>query len=579
MLSLLGNGIGNGIAIGRAYVLKSVKPDAQEYKLSGKQVTPEIERFKNALLETKKQFEEIRDNIPKDAPIESAAFVDAHILMLEDPLIVDETIKLIQQKLINAESAIKQQESNLIAVFENMQDPYLRNKADDISHIVNRILRNLLKIEDHNLDEFNKEDLSDKIVVSDDLAPSETIFLKSKKVPAFITDHGSPISHTSIIARSLSIPAVVGMHSASRYIKDGDLLIVDGKRGIVIVKPAKFILQEFKQLRSRIRGAIKALEKLTGKASKTEDGERIALLANIELPQEVSAVKKANAQGIGLYRTEYLFMNRSKLPTESEQYQAYKKIITRLGKPITFRTLDVAADKQLAADFPKKESTKSPLGLRGIRLSLNNIELFKIQLRAILRASAHGPAALMVPMLSNIDESLQVLSLIEETKQELSDKNIDYDKNIKIGGMIEVPAAAISADLFAEKLDFLSIGTNDLIQYTLAIDRIDDAVSYLYDPLHPSVLRLIKSIIQAGQKADIPISMCGEMAGNVKYTRLLLGLGLRIFSMDASRLLSVKEQILNTDTKKLKYQANKILRCHNFAESQVLLSKLNQTSS
>ena len=575
MLSLFGNGIGNGIAIGNAYILKSVKPNVQEYKISNKQKDDEINRFIQAVQKTKSQFESIQSNLPDDAPIESAAFIDAHILMLEDPLLIDESIKLISNELINAESALKQQESNLITVFENMQDPYLRNKTEDISHIVNRILRNLLNIEDHNLDEFNTEILSDKIIVSDDIAPSETIFLKNKKAPAFITDHGSPISHTSIIARSLSIPAVVGMHNASRYIQDGDLLIVDGKRGIVIVNPSSSTLQEFKQLRADIRSAIKALEKLTNKSSKTEDGERIVLLANIELPQEVPTVKKVNAQGIGLYRTEYLFMNRSQLPTEDEQYQAYKKIITRLGKPITFRTLDVAADKQLAADFPKKESTKSPLGLRGIRLSLNNIDLFKTQLRAILRASAHGKAALMVPMLSNIDESMQVLNLIEETKNELADKKITFDKKIKIGGMIEVPAAAISADLFAEKLDFLSIGTNDLIQYTLAIDRIDDAVNYLYDPLHPSVLRLIKTIIQAGEKASIPISMCGEMAGNQKYTRLLLGLGLRIFSMDANQLLAVKQQVLNTDIRKLKTQANKVLKCHNFAESNKLIKKLN----
>ncbi|MCL4137715.1 UNVERIFIED_CONTAM: hypothetical protein GTU68_026440 [Idotea baltica] len=404
------------------------------------------------------------------------------------------------------------------------------------------------------------------------------MFIKKRKIVAFVTDLGSQISHTAVVARSLKLPAVVGLHGATRYIDDDDLLVVDGKRGIILINPDKKVLRQYRGMQRRIREREKGLQTLIKKTSKTIDGKRIKLLANIESSVELREVKRVNAEGIGLFRTEYLFMNRDSAPSENEQYRAYKRIITALGnKPIVIRTLDIGGDKQLDFNYQQKKSSESPLGLRGIRLCLNNMDLFQPQLRAILRSSIHGKVSIMIPMLSNIDEITQVLSLVKQTKLDLRKEGILFDHKIQVGGMIEVPAAAIMADIFACNLDFLSIGTNDLIQYTLAIDRVDDAVNYLYDPSHPAVLRLIKQVINAGNKANIPVSLCGEMAGNVQFTRLLLGLGLTTYSMDANYLLDVKERILNTDTKKLTYQLNKILSASNPSRARDRLTRLNKS--
>lgn len=575
MLSLFGSGIGRGIAIGEAYVLKSGEIDTQKRHLEREEVPAEIKRFKKAIGATERKYKNVLRQLPKDAPKESAAFIQAHMMMLKDPLLVDESINIIRSEKVNAEYALQQQANNLIQVFEKMQDAYLRNKKDDVQHVTNRLLRSLLGIVSHTLDDLDEGELRDKIVVGKDISPAETMFIKEQKVGAFLTDLGSQISHTAIVARSLKLPAVVGLHGSTKYISEDDLLIVDGMRGIIILNPSTKVLAEYKRLQRRIREREKQLNSLTKKRSKTLDGQRIELLANIESAAELKEVKRVNASGVGLFRTEYLYMNRATAPTEEEQFRDYKRIVSSLNKPIVIRTLDVGGDKQLDFPYPQKRSSESPLGLRALRLCLGNMELFKPQLRAILRASAFGRVAIMVPMISNLDEVSQVLSVIKQTKAELRQQNISYDPRIKVGGMIEVPAAAIMAGLFAEKLDFLSIGTNDLIQYTLAIDRVDDAVNYLYDPIHPAVLQLIHTVIRAGEKANIPVSLCGEMAGNVHYTRLLLGLGLKIFSMDATYLLDVKERILAADTSKLRYQVNKILRASNSIEARDHLSLLN----
>ena len=578
MFSLYGSGIGNGIAIGKAYVLKNSDIKIPFFKLKKSEIKWEVERFNQAIEETEKHYNQILKKLPKSAPKESAAFIEAHKMMLRDPLLVNESIKIIRKKHINAEHALQTQADNLIKVFEQMENPYLRNKKADVQHITNRVLRVLLGIVSHELNEFNKEDLSGKIIVSKDLSPAETMFIKERKIKAFVTDLGSQISHTAVVARSLKLPAVVGLHSAAQLIHDDDLLIVDGKRGIILINPDEKVLRQYRSMQRRIQRRRKELLTLIKKPSKTLDGEKVRLMANIETAYELREVKRVNAEGIGLYRTEYLFMNRNTAPSESEQYQAYKRIITALGKKtIVIRTLDIGGDKRLDFNYPKKESSESPLGLRAIRLCLHNMELFKPQLRAILRASIHGKVSIMIPMVSNIDEVNQVLAIVKQTKLDLKREGYKYDKNIRVGGMIEVPAAAIMADMFAEKLDFLSIGTNDLIQYTLAIDRVDDAVNYLYDPTHPAVLRLIKQVIDAGRKVNIPVSLCGEMAGNTAFTRLLLGLGLKQYSMDANYLLDVKERILNTDTNKVKYQLNKILSTADASQARDRLTKLNQT--
>ena len=395
MLSLFGSGIGRGIAIGQAYVLKNNEIETPEIALPADQVAAEVRRFKKAVSATEKQYETILTQLPEDAPKESAAFINAHMMMLRDPLLVDESITIIRRDLINAEHALKIQSGNLIKVFEQMQDVYLRNKKADVQHITNRLLRNLLGIVTHSLDEFNDEDLKGRIIVGKDLTPAETMFVKARKVGAFVTDLGSQISHTAIIARSLRLPAVVGLHGSSKYINDDDLLVVDGKRGIIIINPSENVLRQYKKIQRDIRQRQKELNSLTHRLSKTTDGQRIQLLANIDSVNELREVKRVNAAGIGLYRTEYLFMNRDQAPSEIEQFKAYKRIITGLDKPVVIRTLDIGGDKQLDFDYPQKASSESPLGLRAIRLCLNHVELFKPQLRAILRASAFGKVSIM----------------------------------------------------------------------------------------------------------------------------------------------------------------------------------------
>lgn len=576
MLSLFGSGIGRGIAIGKAYVLISADIEPPQISINASDVHAEIKRFRSAVSATEGKFKALLKSLSKDAPKESAAFINAHMLMLRDPLLIDESLKIIRKDLVNAEHALQRQANNLIKVFEQMEDPYLREKKSDVQHITDRLMRHLMGIISHNLDEFNDEDLSGKIIVGKDLTPAETMFVRDRKIVAFVTDLGSQISHTAIVARSLKLPAVVGLHGSSRYINENDLLIVDGLRGIVLINPTKGVLKEYKSKQKRLRVREKLLTTLIKKSSRTPDGERVNLLANIETSKELREVNRVNAAGIGLYRTEYLFMNREQAPTENEQFRAYKKIVTGVDKPVVIRTLDIGGDKQLEFNYPNKASSESPLGLRAVRLCLNHMDLFIPQLRAILRASAYGKVSILIPMVSNFDEVNQVLSIIKQTKLELKQKNIAFDTRVKVGGMIEVPAAAIMADIFAQKLDFLSIGTNDLIQYTLAIDRIDDAVNYLYDPINPAVLQLIRSVIRAGEKANIPVSLCGEMAGNERYTRLLLGLGLKNFSMDATYILDVKEKVLSTDTSKLRYLVGKIINANNTSEARELLGKLNK---
>lgn len=575
MLSLFGSGIGRGIAIGKAYVLRNNTIETARSNIEPNAVAAEVKRFRKAVLDTEAKYKALLKNLPRDAPKESAAFINAHMMMLRDPLLVNESIKIIRSEGINAEHALQTQANNLIKVFEQMEDVYLRNKKDDVQHITNRLLRSLMGIVAHSLDEFSDEDIAGRIVVGADLTPAETMFIRERKVAAFVTDLGSQISHTAIVARSLKMPAVVGLHGSSKYIVDDDMLIVDGMRGIIIINPSPRVLREYKTRLSNIRKREKQLTSLIRKASKTLNGERIQLHANIETAKELKEVKRVNAAGVGLYRTEYLFMNRKELPTEMEQFRAYKHIVRSLNKPIVIRTLDIGGDKHLSFNYPQKSSSESPLGLRAVRLCLAHTELFKPQLRAILRASAFGKVSLMVPMVSNVDEVNQVLAIIKQTKAELKAEGIAVASRVRVGGMIEVPGAAIMADLFAQKLDFLSIGTNDLIQYTLAIDRVDDAVNYLYDPLHPAVLQLIRGVIRAGQRAKVPVSLCGEMAGNVEYTRLLLGLGLKTFSMDATYLLEMKQRILTADTSKYKNLVSKILKSGNPSQSREYLAQLN----
>lgn len=538
-IELAGIGVSSGIVVGKAYVLEGFDLDIPELQISVAEVEEEILRLESALKQTREQLLAVRDAIPVDAPKDTAFFISAHLLMLDDSAMRDRPIRSVREELINAEWAVKRQRDRLVDIFDRMEDEYLRSKRVDVMQVADRLLRNLLG--QHGL---HRTALSEEhIIVADDLSPADTVLMRRDSVAAFLTDFGGPTSHTAIIARSLRLPAVVGIRNASHLIRSGDLLIVDGDAGLVLINPDPRSIAHYQQVRQTQVEREQRLVQLKNLPARSTDGVEVVLKANIELPEEANLVGVFGADGVGLYRTEFLFMNREQMPDEEEQYQAYLRVLRAVpDQQVTIRTLDLGADKQVDGlrFSDNMHNTTSALGLRAVRLCLREPELFRPQLRAILRASAHGRVWAMIPMLSNLEEVQQVKLLIEEAKLELSTEGLAFNPNMPLGGMIEVPAAAMAAHLFARQLDFLSIGTNDLIQYALAIDRVDDDVNYLYDPLHPGVLSLIAHTIEAGRQAGIPVSMCGEMAGDPRYSKLLFGMGLQEFSMHPSAVPEVK---------------------------------------
>ncbi len=576
MFSITGVSASKGIAIGRVHIVDRGQFEISESSIKPERVKNEIARFHRALRSARGELKAVKDRIPRDTATELSAFIDTHLLMLEDSALTNAPVKLMRERHCNAEWALKVQRDALVAVFEAMDDPYLRTRKDDIDHVVNRIQRILLK-RNKPARGRQAQPLSDRIVFADDLTPADTVLMQHQGVLAFLTEFGGPNSHTAILARSLRIPAVVGLHSARAYLRDDELVIIDGQRGVVIVDPDPTTIRHFERRRREIDRQVIARKRLRKSPAVTSDGEAIELQANVELPSDMAAAAQVGAAGIGLYRTEYLYMNREEPPDEEEQYRAYLKMVNALkGAPVTIRTLDLGADKQVDGSRPGAPVSSNPaLGLRAVRLCLKEQALFRPQLRAILRASARNPVRMMVPMLSNIQELVQVLQLIKECQRELKAEGKAFDPKMPVGAMIEVPAAAVCADLFARRLDFLSIGTNDLIQYTIAIDRIDDEVSYLYDPLHPAVLRLIQMTINAGKKAGIPVAMCGEMAGDARYTRLLLGLGLKEFSVHPNALLEVKQAINETHIGETRKLAQRVMRAVRSTTRDSLIEELN----
>ena len=539
-LALSGIGVSRGVAIGKAHIILRGSIEVLESAIPEHLVENEISRFLSAIESARQQLQSIQKRIPANTGVDIAAFIETHLLMLDDATLVKTPVDLIREHHCNAEWALKLQRDAVVNVFEQMDDAYLRTRRDDIDHVINRIQRILL---DSNAADEQVENviLEHSIVLAYDLSPAETMMLEHQGISAFATECGGPLSHTAILARSMQLPAIVGIHSLQHYIQDGETIILDGLQGVLIAGPDEHTLEHYRRRQELEFKRQIELARLVDSPAVTTDGTHIKLMTNIELPEDIDAVSRVSSNGVGLYRTEFLFMNRQQPPDEDEQYDSYVSVIEALkGKPLTIRTLDMGADKQIDGS----SSCSNPaLGLRAIRLCLKNRSLFKPQLRAILRASAHGPVRLMIPMLSNSRELHQVLDLINDTKIALQRESLAFAPDVQIGGMIEVPAAALSAADFASHLDFMSIGTNDLIQYTLAIDRVDDEVNYLYDPLHPAVLRLIKMIIDAGKAAGIPVGMCGEMAGEPRYTRLLLGMGLCEFSMHHTALPEVKSVI------------------------------------
>lgn len=575
MLALHGTGVSSGICLGTAYVLRRAKLEIPQYNVPKPLVKNEVKRFRQAVTDARQQLKKVLDHIPSNAPSETGSFIETHLLIMDDKLISEAPIAGIRKHKYNAEWALSIQGEELGEIFKRMDDPYLRSRGVDVDQVVERILRNLVL--PHEADEETSLGAG-HVLIANDLTPADTVLLKHNRIKAFVTDQGGPISHTAILARSLGIPAIVSTHHATRFIRSETELIVDGKRGVLIVNPDESIQKEYRKRQRQISRLKSELEELRQAEAVTQDGQTISLQANIELAADVKAANRASAEGIGLYRTEFLFMNRERSPSEEEQYRAYSKVVKIMkGLPVTIRTLDLGADKQVDGGTATGPVINNPaLGLRAVRLCLQDPMLFRPQLRAILRAAAHGPVRIMIPMLSSLSELTRVLELIGETKQELRSEGKSFGSKVPIGGMIEVPAAAIAADLFAPNLDFLSIGTNDLIQYTLAIDRVNDAVNYLYDPLHLSVLRLIEFVINAGKKAGIPVAMCGEMAGDVRYTRLLLGLGLTEFSMHPSTLLEVKKIIRETRTQTLKRFSRKVMSTHDIQKLHELVDNQNE---
>ncbi len=549
-VALLGTGVSRGIAIGPARLLQRGRPEIPRYRLAAHRIEAEIERFRSAVGAAASELRAILDDLPAGTSGDIAAFVETHLLMLRDATLSAAPGDLIRRERCNAEWALEMQQDALVKVFDAVEDDYLRTRRDDVAHVVTRIQQILLD------DTARRQALAthqerDRIILADDLAPSELVLLHKQGVGAVVAEHGGPVSHAAILARSLGIPAVFGIHHALQFIEEGEMLVVDGAAGSVLAGLEDPELRLYRTRRREERRRRVALRRLRDRPAITRDGFTIELFANIEMPGDLDAVRKAGAGGVGLYRTEFLYMNRASLPDEEEQYATYLDAVSRLeGAPLTIRTLDLGADKQ-AADGQVLSASDSPLGMRAIRLCLSERDLFLPQLRAILRASAHGPVSLLIPMLTSIDEVLQVRMLLDECRRQLRRQRLPFDSGLPLGGMIEVPAAALCAEEFARELDFLSIGTNDLIQYTLAADRMDEAVNHLYDPLHPAVLKLLRLVLDAAARTDTPVSMCGEMAGDPALTRLLLGLGLTRFSMPPTAVPEVKRVVTGSHLRQL----------------------------
>lgn len=575
--SIHGIGVSSGIAIGHAHLVSNALLEVVHYQLPEQLIGNEVARFSDAVLIVKKDLETIRGTLSKNAPAELGAFINTHLMILSDKSLSEVPKDIIRKERCNAEWAIKQQMDDIVEQFEAIEDEYLRERKHDVVQVVERVIKVLLGHPSQASNQTNKiqQQESVTILVAHDISPADAIQFKQHHFAAFITDVGGVTSHTAILARSLNIPSIVALQRARDLINDGELIIVDGSLGVVIVNPSKDILAEYELRQNQWMLEQQKLKRIKSAKAVTMDGTTIDLYANIEVPEDVEAVKASGATGIGLYRTEFLFMNKREMPDEEEQFQAYKKVAEAMhGLPVTIRTLDLGADKQMNPDSVS-ECANPALGLRAVRLCLSEPQIFHTQLRAMLRASHYGRIKILIPMLSTLAELRQTKLLLERAKLSLRKQNIPFDENIALGGMIEVPAAAINAEAFAKELDFLSIGTNDLIQYTLAIDRTDDAVAHLYNPLHPSVLKLISITIKAGAKLGKSVAVCGEMAGDAKLTRLLIGMGLRQLSMHPSNILSVKQQVLHSQITKLNSDARKVLGLSDLEKIEPLVAKFN----
>ncbi len=569
--TLQGAGVSGGIAIGHAHLVSTARLEVAHYEITPQEVAAELLRFDTAVARVRSELAGLQAGVSATAPAEIRAILNLHAMLLDDASLSLVPRDNIRKRQCNAEWALVMQMDHLAAQFEAIEDSYLRERKQDIVQVVERVLKAMLGTGHVPAGPSHEEDV---IVVAHDLSPADMILFKQHKYAGFVTDLGGVTSHTAIVARGLNIPAIVGLHHARNMIREGELLVVDGREGVLIVDPGPQVLEEYRKRSREIEGERQKLKHLRTARSSTLDGTLIDLQANIELPQDVEKVREVGAAGIGLFRSEFLFLNRDDLPSEDEQFEAYREVADAMhGRPVTIRTLDLGADKSInGAD---RMGPNPALGLRAIRFCLAEPQMFLTQLRAILRASRHGKVRLLIPMLAHAHEVEQALAAVRHARETLDDQKIPYDRRIEIGGMIEVPAAALSLSYFVSKLDFLSIGTNDLIQYTLAIDRTDDAVAHLYDPLHPAVLQLVAQTIRIANRAKTPVAVCGEMAGDLAMTRLLLGFGLRQFSMHPAQLLEIKQQVLRTRLDDVRALAARVARAHDPDKARALLAKLN----
>ncbi|HEX6944783.1 MAG TPA: phosphoenolpyruvate--protein phosphotransferase [Casimicrobiaceae bacterium] len=574
--SLHGIGVSGGIAIGRAHLVSHAILEVAHYEIGASKVPAEIARFSTAVAEVQKDLEALHGAMKgDDLPGEFGAFLDVHWMILNDATLAEVPKKIIAEQRCNAEWALTQQMNVLVEQFDEIEDPYLRERRHDVVQVVERVLKRLMG-KPGALPPPSAEEQT--ILVAHDLSPADVIQFKSHRYGAFLTDLGGVTSHTAIVARSLNVPAVVATHNARQLIRDGELLIVDGGHNVVIVNPDRAVLAEYRLKQSELELERQKLKRLRLKPAETIDGAHVELNANIELPEDLEAALEAGASGVGLFRSEFLFLNRPGLPSEDEQFDAYRRVAEGMaGKPVVIRTFDLGADKaKEGLDGLARVAPNPALGLRAVRFCLAEPRLFHTQLRAILRASHYGKVRILIPMLASAGEIDQTLAMIANAQTSLREQGIPFDPNVPVGGMIEIPAAVLAIGAFLTRLDFLSIGTNDLIQYTLAVDRADEAVSHLYDPMHPAVLRLIATAIASATKARVPIAVCGEMAGDVRLTRLLLGMGLREFSMHPAHILAVKQRVLTTDVAEIKSLVERMRRSDEPARIMALLDKLNE---
>jgi phosphoenolpyruvate--protein phosphotransferase (EC 2.7.3.9) len=544
----------NGIAIAKAYRL--VEPDLRSEKRTISDPRAEIERFRSALEESKGQISLIRENALKNMGADKAAIFDAHLLVLNDPEFVSPIEEKITHERVNAEYALKETSNQFVSVFEQMDNEYMRERAADVRDVTKRLLANLLGVSLPNPSLIDEE----VIIVAHDLTPSDTAQLNRKFVKGFTTDIGGRTSHSAIMARSLEIPAVVGTKTATEMIRDGDLLIIDGNAGEVHINPTEELLAQYREKKAAYERQLAEWAKLLNEPSVTKDGHRVELVANIGTPSDVEGALKHGAEGIGLFRTEFLYMDSEVLPDEQSQYEAYKTVLEGMkGKPVIVRTLDIGGDKKLPY-LPLPAEMNPFLGFRAIRLCLERTDIFRTQLRALLRASVHGNLKIMFPMIATLDEFRKAKAIFLEEKENLRKEGVEVSDSIELGIMVEIPSAAVLADQFAKEVDFFSIGTNDLIQYTMAADRMNEHVSYLYQPYNPSILRLVKKVIDASHREGKWTGMCGEMAGDETAIPLLLGLGLDEFSMSATSILKARSLIRNLSKQEMEELAEQALQ-------------------